>query len=90
MDQLAEQVRLSPSHLSHLFSKEVGMSVSQYVAALRCEEAASLLKTSDAPVSEISAYVGYLDQNYFVKVFKKHYNKTPSEFRAESIGNKAE
>ena len=90
MEQLAEQVRLSPSHLSHLFSKEVGMSVSQYVAALRCEEAASLLKTSGAPVSEISAYVGYLDQNYFVKVFKKHYNKTPSEFRAESNGNKAE
>ena len=90
MEQLAEQVRLSPSHLSHLFSKEVGMSVSQYVAALRCEEAASLLKTSNAPVSEISAYVGYLDQNYFVKVFKKHYNKTPSEFRAESVGNKAE
>ena len=86
LEQLAEQVRLSPSHLSRTFSKEVGMSISQYVAALRCEEAASMLKNSDASIQEIAAYVGYLDNNYFVKVFKKQYGSTPSEYRAGSKG----
>lgn len=80
---LAKHVGMSDSHLSRLFSKEVGMSVSQYVAALRCEEAASLLKGSDLPIWEIAAYVGYLDSNYFVKVFKKQYGMTPSEYRAK-------
>ncbi len=82
LNQLAEQVNMSPSHLSRTFSKEVGMSISQYVAALRCEEAASMLKNGDASIQEISAYVGYLDNNYFVKVFKKQYGMTPSEYRA--------
>ena len=82
LNQLAEQVNMSPSHLSRTFSKEVGMSISRYVAALRCEEAASMLKNGDASIQEISAYVGYLDNNYFVKVFKKQYGMTPSEYRA--------
>ncbi|MBO4887048.1 MAG: helix-turn-helix transcriptional regulator [Firmicutes bacterium] len=81
LPQLAEHVGMSPSHLSRTFSKEVGMSISQYVTTLRCEEAASLLKSSDMPVQEISAYVGYLDNNYFVKVFRKLYGMTPTQYR---------
>lgn len=79
--ELAKHVGLSPSHLSHLFTKEVGMSVLQYIAALRCEEAAAMLKNSDASIQEIAGYVGYADNNYFVKVFKKHYGMTPTEYR---------
>lgn len=82
LEQLSNQVGMSPSHLSRTFSKEVGMSIPQYVASLRCEEAASMLSSTDLPISEISEYVGYLDNNYFVKVFKKQYGMTPSEYRA--------
>ena len=89
LEQLAAHVGMSPSHLSRTFSKEVGMSISQYVAALRCEEAASMLKSGDASIQEIAAYVGYLDNNYFVKVFKKQYGVTPSEFRAGKAENEA-
>ena len=84
LPELAGHVGMSASHLSRLFSKEVGMSVSQYVAALRCEEAASLLKDSNLPIYEIAAYVGYTDNNYFVKVFKKHYGTTPSDYRMKN------
>ena len=89
LEQLAAHVGLSPSHLSRSFSKEVGMSISQYVAAIRCEEAAAMLTGSDASVQQISAYVGYLDNNYFVKVFKKQYGMTPTEYRAKNPGKKA-
>ena len=89
LEQLADHVGMSPSHLSRTFTKEVGMSVSQYVAALRCEEAASMLRSGDTPISEISAYVGYLDNNYFVKVFKKQYGVTPSDYRAGNTGKEA-
>ena len=89
LEQLAAHVGLSPSHLSRSFSKEVGMSISQYVAAIRCEEAASMLTGSDASIQQISAYVGYLDNNYFVKVFKKQYGMTPSEYRAKNPGKNA-
>ena len=89
LEQLADHVGMSPSHLSRTFTKEVGMSISQYVAALRCEEAASMLRSGDTPISEISAYVGYLDNNYFVKVFKKQYGVTPSDYRAGNTGKEA-
>lgn len=89
LSALSEHVGMSVSHLSRTFSKEVGMSISQYIAALRCEEAASMLKNSDASIQEISAYVGYLDNNYFVKVFKKQYGMTPTEYRAGKPANEA-
>ena len=44
-------------------------------------KAALLLKETALQVQEISNYVGYPDNNYFIKVFKKMYNMTPSEYR---------
>lgn len=79
---LASHVGLSDAHLSRTFKKEVGTNISQYIARLRCEEAAQLLAHSDSPIQKISAYVGYLDSNYFVKVFRKHFGITPTEYRA--------
>ena len=58
------------------------MTVSDYLQKLRCEQASRLLRQTNTPVSEISAYVGYPDNNYFVKVFKKQYGMTPSAYRS--------
>lgn len=81
--QLAQKVNLSEVYLSKTFKKEVGMTISQYISHLRCARAAELLKESDISIQEISNYVGYPDNNYFVKVFKAQYGVTPSEYRAE-------
>ncbi len=86
---LASQVNLSPSQLSRRFSKETGMSITQYIAATRCEEAALLLADSEISIQQIAAYVGYMDNNYFVKVFKRQYGMTPSEYRKKNAGKKA-
>lgn len=86
LSELADRAGLSPSYLSRRFSQEVGMSISRYVSVVRCEEAASMLAGSDASIQQISAYVGYLDNNYFVKVFKKLYGMTPSGYRAVKSG----
>lgn len=81
--QLANRVNLSEIYLSRIFKKEVGMTIFQYIAHLRCAQAAEMLKGSDISIQEISNYVGYPDNNYFVKVFKVHYGMTPSEYRAQ-------
>ena len=44
-----------------------------------------MLRDSSYPISEISSYVGYIDNNYFVKVFKKQYGMTPTEYRSSKI-----
>lgn len=81
LSDLAKAVNLSESYLSRTFKAETGSTVFQYIAYLRCREASELLRTTSIPISEISSYVGYEDNNYFVKVFKKQFNMTPSEYR---------
>lgn len=80
--ELAKIAGLSESYLTKAFKKELGMPIFSYIAHLRCKKAAELLRESAASVQEISSYVGYEDSNYFVKVFKKQYEKTPSAYRA--------
>lgn len=82
LSHLADMVHFSASHLSKVFKKETGITISRYIARLRCEQAARMLKDTHLSVQEISNYVGYPDNNYFVKVFKKQYGVTPSGFRS--------
>lgn len=82
--ELADVAGFAPSYLSRVFKEEVGMTVSEYLRMLRCEQAARLLRETDLPVSEISAYVGYPDHNYFIKAFRKQYKMTPGAYRGRN------
>ena len=82
MKQLSTLADCAPDYLSQRFKQETGLTVAQYLAQERCRIAADLLKKTDLPVQKISAHVGYLDNNYFVKVFKKYTGETPSDYRS--------
>ena len=82
MDALCRISDYSSSHLARIFKQETGRTITQYIADLRCRQAAEMLRETRLPIQEISSYVGYTDNNYFVKVFKKVTGKTPSEYRA--------
>lgn len=79
--KIAEALGISPGYLSHRFREETGFTVTQYIAKIRCTKAAELLLSSDYPVQDVCQNVGFLDNNYFVKVFKVQYGMTPTEFR---------
>ena len=81
MISLSEITNMSISHLSKLFKKETRQTISEYIAKKRCEKAASFLKDTDYAIQDISSFVGYQDNNYFVKVFRKIYGITPSNYR---------
>ncbi len=80
-EDLSANANMSISHLAKVFKKETGVTMTEYIALFRCKKAAGLLKKTNLPIQEISSYVGYSDNNYFVKVFKKNYDMTPTEFR---------
>ncbi|MBR5340095.1 MAG: helix-turn-helix transcriptional regulator [Lachnospiraceae bacterium] len=82
--EIAAAAGYAPSYLSREFRKETGITVSAHLQRLRCAHAAELLKETVIPIAEISAYVGYPDNNYFVKVFRKHYGMTPGAYRKMS------
>lgn len=79
--QLAALADCAPNLLSQRFREETGLTIPQYVAQERCRIAADLLRQTNLPVQKASAHVGYLDNNYFVKVFKKYTGDTPTDYR---------
>ena len=85
LSTLARQFKISPEHLSRLFKKELGETLTEYINLLRVEKAAELLRSSDLNIATISAYVGFQDNNYFAKVFRKQYDMTPSSYRRMNI-----
>lgn len=85
IDQLAEQVFLSPSRLAHLFREQMGASVVRWREDQRVVRAKQLLQTTLLPVAVIAQQTGYDDQLYFSRVFKKRVGVSPSEYRKSTM-----
>lgn len=81
--ELSRQFGLVPSYLSMLFRQSQGISPSDYLTKIRIAKAKELLiKEKEMTVKEVAELVGFADQLYFSKVFKRETLMTPSRFRA--------
>ncbi len=81
LEDLADVAGLSPTYLSRLFHKEVGMPVSQYIIRKRVQAAENMLKFSDYSFIEISTYLCFSSESHFIHVFKKFTGYTPKVYR---------
>ncbi len=81
VQHLAGQLNMSPSQLNRKFQALLDQSAVQFIIAVRLQHAAELLKRKNKTIAEISYEVGYNDQAYFTRVFKKQFGMSPSEFR---------
>ena len=79
--ELAKMQEISLGYLSALFKKETNQTISAYIREKRMEYAAHLLATTDLQVQTVALHCGILDVQYFSKIFKKHWNLTPSQYR---------
>ncbi len=82
VDDIARAVRLSPSHLTALFRAHLGCPPLKYQQGLRLALARKLLRNSYLSVAEVAAACGYVDANYFIRVFRANIGTTPSRWRA--------
>jgi len=80
LDNLAQYVSMSSFYLSRIFSKVEGTNIKEYIIKIRMEKAKSMLIEGTKTVKQISWEVGYVDQNYFSKAFKKYTNISPKEY----------
>ena len=81
LNDVAKFLGASPSSVMHKLKKEKGTTFSKILNGIRIKEAKRLLTFTTFPLSEISRRCGFKDQSYFTKVFSKHVNITPREFR---------
>ncbi len=82
LEEVANQVFLNPSYFSKIFKNEMNCTFVAYVNKVRINASKSLLMNNAIPLSDISTLVGFDDQSYFTKVFKKEVGITPGKFRA--------
>lgn len=85
IDEVARHVCLSPSRLAHLFREQVGINILRWREDQRVIRAKLLLQTTQEPIATIGRVVGYDDQLYFSRVFRKRVGVSPSDFRRRSI-----
>jgi two-component system response regulator YesN len=81
LNEIAQYCCLSRHHFSHLFTKEVGISLIDYLNRMRIDMSLSYLEMTDLPISEIAARIGFQDANYFSRMFKKYMQFSPSDYR---------
>lgn len=79
--QVAEFVQLSPSYFSTLFRQVTGNSFREHLSYIRVEESKRLLLSTDYSLADIALSVGFPDQSYYCKVFKRIVGLTPGKFR---------
>ncbi len=75
---LAEAFSLSPEHVNAIFKKELGVSPTEFVNRERTLTAYKLLHDEGYSVKEAAAEVGFCDQFYFSKLFKRYMGVTPN------------
>lgn len=80
-ETIAQLVFLNPDHLSRLFKKETGHSISNYILMERINLAKELLAQTNIPISAIASSVGYTNFSHFARIFKKYTGVVPSEYR---------
>jgi AraC-like DNA-binding protein len=88
LKEISQSLNVHPSYLSREFSKYFNdLSFGDYIRKLRIERAMQLLRDTDHTLAEIAYLTGFSDQSHFNRIFKKHTDQNPSEFR-KKLGKK--
>jgi YesN/AraC family two-component response regulator len=81
LSDIARRFGYSDEYTSRLIKQLMGRSFSEILADARMKHAAALLKSTNLPVRDIAYQVGYENPENFIRTFKKHNKKTPTEYR---------
>lgn len=80
VDQLGDEFSLSPSYLSNLFKIKTGEMLKDYIVKVRLKEARKLLASGNK-VQEVAIKTGFGSSNSFIRIFKKHFQITPNQYK---------
>lgn len=81
LDDIARKYAFSTAYLGQLFKKQTGYTFNEYLNLLRLKHACNLLQNTSLAVKEIAYQSGYSSVEYFLHIFKKQLQMTPTEYR---------
>lgn len=80
-EDIANSLYLSRPYLSKKFKEETNENIAEYIIKEKINEAKRLLRYSNKSLTQISSYLGFSSPSHFSRVFKKHTNLSPSEYK---------
>ena len=83
LTEIASVVPLSAHYFATLFKQSTGETLLQYITRCRIERAKELLAKRTLAIADICQQVGFRDQSYFTKVFRRYSNMTPKTYRSK-------
>ena len=84
-DTFASSLNMSMSQLNRKLNALVDQPAGTFIRSVRLQRSVELLNQTDKTIGEICYEVGFNDQAYFSRAFKKQFGKSPSAFRKLSI-----
>jgi len=82
LEMISKKFCLSSSYLSKLIKEETGLSFVDYVTSIRIKKAISIMDDPTVKIYQVAELVGYSNQHYFCKAFKKVTGLSPTEYRS--------
>lgn len=84
LEEVAENINLSPTYLSKKFKRVTGATFKEYVNYIRIRQACQMLLTTDDSVTQIAVNCGFNSSNYFKDCFRRINGVSPRTFRKQS------
>lgn len=82
---ISNTLNLHPNYISQTFKEYTQVNLSDYIVAKRMEKAKELLAQTNLKIYDIAFLSGYPNAKHFSSVFKKHFGKTPQQFKNEVL-----
>ncbi len=86
----ADLFHINKDYMSRKFKEVLGIGMVQYLNNIRIKKAKELLFSTDMKIFEIADKVGYMDEKYFTKIFKRNCGLSPSAFRQACDANNSD
>jgi len=83
LQDVADHVHISASHLSRQFRKETGLSMTAFINKRRVDRAKALLSENQESVTAIALSCGFENLNYFSKIFREQTGMTPLNYQKQ-------
>lgn len=77
IDHISRELSYNKKYISHIFKKEMGISIIEYINTIRIQTACTMMEQNFTSVSDIANKCGYADPQYFSRIFKQKMGVSP-------------
>jgi AraC-like DNA-binding protein len=85
VNDIAASLKISPGHLSHLFKQTTGSTLVTTINRMKLSRMQELMTTRALPLYQAAASVGWEDESYASRLFKKHFGVSPTQYLRTSL-----